>query len=70
MVSADIPGIAVDLHVSIQDISRAVASALELSLGLSVVAWSVVSLKIGKRPVYLASALLMLAGSILAQYSV
>ncbi len=69
MVSADIPGIAVDLHVSIQAVSRATGSATELSLGLSAVAWSVISVKIGKRPVYLAGALLMLAGSILAQYS-
>lgn len=69
LVSDDIVGIAVELDRSIQAVSRALGSALALSLALSTVAWSAFSTKFGKRPIFLASTLMMLGGSIISSYS-
>jgi MFS family permease len=69
LVSADVVGIAMELDKSIQAISRALGSALVLALALATVVWSALSVKLGKRGPFLASTLLMLAGSIIASYS-
>ena len=50
-MSADIVSIAAELGRSIQATSRALGSALVLALAFSTVVWSVLSLKLGKRPV-------------------
>lgn len=69
LVSADLPGIAAELDRSLQAVSRALGSALVLALAFATVVWSALSVKIGKRPVFLASTLCMLGGSIIAGFS-
>ncbi|KZS96641.1 MFS general substrate transporter [Sistotremastrum niveocremeum HHB9708] len=69
LVSADLVGIAAELDRSISAIARALGSALVLALAFATVAWSVLSVKIGKRPVFLASTLLMLAGSVISGFT-
>lgn len=53
-------------NVSIQAMSRALGTALVTTLAVATMVWSMISVKWGKRPVYLASTLFMLAGSLLA----
>ncbi|PAV15819.1 MFS general substrate transporter [Pyrrhoderma noxium] len=69
LVSADIVSIAAELGRSIQATSRALGSALVLALAFSTVVWSVLSLKLGKRPVFLASTLLMFGGAMISSFT-
>ena len=69
LVSADLVAIAVELDRSVQALARALGSALVLALALATVVWSVMSVKIGKRPVFLMSTLLMFAGTMISSYS-
>ncbi|KAL5525242.1 hypothetical protein ACEPAF_9111 [Sanghuangporus sanghuang] len=69
IVSADIVTMATEFDRSLQAISRALGSALVLALAFATVVWSVLSVKLGKRPVFLASTLLMFAGSMVASYT-
>ncbi|KLO13097.1 MFS general substrate transporter [Schizopora paradoxa] len=69
LVSADLVNIAIELDRSVQALARALGSALVLALALATVVWSVMSVKIGKRPVFLMSTLLMFAGTMISSYS-
>ncbi|KAL5478934.1 hypothetical protein ACEPAI_2221 [Sanghuangporus weigelae] len=69
LVSAHIVTMAAEFDRSVQAISRALGSALVLSLAFATIFWSVFSIKLGKRPVFLASTLLMFAGSMVASYT-
>ena len=69
-MNADTVGIAKELDRSLQAVSRAVGSAFLLPLGLSTLVWSALSIKVGKRPVFLASTLFMFTSSMIASYSV
>ncbi|KAL5498209.1 hypothetical protein ACEPAH_2339 [Sanghuangporus vaninii] len=69
IVSADIVAMATEFDRSLQAISRALGSALVLALAFATIVWSVLSVKLGKRPVFLASTLLMFAGSMVASYT-
>ncbi|KAH8112106.1 MFS general substrate transporter [Phellopilus nigrolimitatus] len=69
LVSADVVAMALEFDRSVQAISRALGSALVLALALSTVVWSVLSLKIGKRPVFLASTIMMFAGAMIASFT-
>ncbi|KAI5118632.1 hypothetical protein M0805_006999 [Coniferiporia weirii] len=69
LVSADLVDMATEFDRSVQAISRALGSALVLALAIATVVWSVLSLKFGKRPVFLASTLLMFAGSMIASFT-
>lgn len=51
LVSADQTGIAMELDRSLQAVSRALGSTLVLALAFSTIVWSVLSTKLGKRPV-------------------
>ncbi|EPQ53290.1 MFS general substrate transporter [Gloeophyllum trabeum ATCC 11539] len=69
LVSADVVNLAVEFHTSIQAISRALGSSLAAALAIATVVWSTLAVKIGKRPVFLASALIMMAGAIMSAYA-
>jgi len=69
LVSADTVQMAAEFDRSLQAVSRALGSALVLALAFATVGWSVLSVKIGKRPVFLASTLLMLAGSLISSFT-
>lgn len=65
-VSADLVGLAAEFDVSIQAMSRALGTALVATLAIATMVWSMLSVTWGKRPVYLASTLIMLAGCIVS----
>ena len=69
LVSSDIPEMALEFDRSIQAVSRALGSALVLALAFATVIWSALSVKFGKRPIFLLSTLMMFAGSMLAGFS-
>ncbi|KDQ63300.1 hypothetical protein JAAARDRAFT_202771 [Jaapia argillacea MUCL 33604] len=69
LVSADIVGLAVEFNVSIQAMSRALGSALVAALAVATVIWTAISIKIGKRPVFLISTIIMMVGSVMSAYS-
>ena len=69
LVSSDIPQMATEFDRSLQAVSRALGSALVLALAFATVAWSALSIKFGKRPVFLLSTLMMFAGSMIAGFS-
>ena len=68
-MSADAVVIAGEFDRSIQAVSRAQGSSLVLTLAFATDVWSVLSVKLGKRPVFLASTLLMFAGAMIASWS-
>ncbi|THG97134.1 hypothetical protein EW145_g7668, partial [Phellinidium pouzarii] len=69
LVSADLVAMAAEFDRSVQATSRALGSALVLALAIATVIWSVISLKLGKRPVFLASTILMFAGSMITSFT-
>ncbi|KAH8112107.1 MFS general substrate transporter [Phellopilus nigrolimitatus] len=69
LVTTDVVAMAGEFDRSVQAISRALGSALVLALALSTVVWSVISLKIGKRPVFLASTIMIFAGAMIASFT-
>ncbi|KAF8588854.1 MFS general substrate transporter [Ramaria rubella] len=66
LVSADLVGLALEFNVSLQAMSRALGTALVATLAIATMVWSMFSVTWGKRPVYLASTLIMLAGCIVS----
>ncbi|KIJ51227.1 hypothetical protein M422DRAFT_244411 [Sphaerobolus stellatus SS14] len=66
LVSADMVNLATEFHVSLQAMSRALGTALVATLAIATMVWSMISVKWGKRPVYLASTLIMLVGCLVA----
>ena len=69
LVNVDTVGIAKELDRSLQAISRAVGAAFLLPMGISTLVWSALSFRLGKRPAYLFSTLLMFASSMIGAYS-
>lgn len=69
IVSANLVEIAIEFNRSDAAIARALGSALVLALAFATVTWSVLSVKFGKRPVFLLCTLLMFAGSMIASFS-
>ena len=69
LVSANLVEIATEFNRSDGAIARALGSALVLALAFATVTWSVISVKFGKRPVFLVCTVMMLAGSLLAGFS-
>ncbi|EPQ60393.1 MFS general substrate transporter [Gloeophyllum trabeum ATCC 11539] len=69
LVSADLVNLAAEFHTSLQATSRALGSALTAALAIATVIWSALAVKIGKRPVFLASTLIMMAGAIMSAYA-
>lgn len=65
-VSPDQVHLASLFGVSIQAMSRALGTSLVTTLAIATMVWSMISVKWGKRPVYLASTLMILAGSLVA----
>lgn len=68
LVYADLVGIAAEFDRSVQATARAQGSAALLALALATVVWSVLSVKLGKRPVYLACTIIMFAGAMLCSF--
>lgn len=58
--------LAAEFDVSLQAMSRALGTALVATLAIATMVWSMISVTWGKRPVYLASTLIMLTGSIVS----
>ncbi|TFK56679.1 MFS general substrate transporter [Heliocybe sulcata] len=69
LVSADLVNLAAEFHVSLQAISRALGSALAAALSIATVVWSAIAVKIGKRPVFLASSIIMMVGAVMSAYA-
>ncbi|GJJ08529.1 hypothetical protein Clacol_002747 [Clathrus columnatus] len=65
-VSADLVGLAAEFNVSVQAMSRALGTALVATLAIATMVWSMLSVTWGKRPIYLASTLIMLIGCIVS----
>lgn len=66
LVSADMVNLAAEFDVSLQAMSRALGTALVTTLAIATMVWSMISVTWGKRPVYLASTLMMMTGSIVS----
>ncbi|KAF8466523.1 major facilitator superfamily domain-containing protein [Gautieria morchelliformis] len=62
LVTADIIVLAAEFHVSIQAMSRALGTSIVTTLAIATLVWSMLSVTWGKRPVYLAGTLFMIAG--------
>ena len=69
LVSANLVEIAIEFNRSDGAIARSLGSALVLALAFATVTWSVISVKFGKRPVFLVCTLLMFAGSMISGFS-
>jgi hypothetical protein len=61
-VTADLIVLAAEFHVSIQAMSRALGTSIVTTLAIATLVWSMISVTWGKRPVYLAGTLFILAG--------